>query len=192
MKVYFTRIIFALMLLIIVGALVFGAVRLTAYIKTKAESAKVDTTTVYIEKSGKIKETIVEDFDETSYSEDKLKKMIDDETAAYGKGVDAGDLKVSEGKAYLKMTYASGNDYSSFNEETFYSGKLNDLITRGVSFDADALSAGGDNAVVLGTSLDVVVPSDIIYTSSNAVINKDNPKKATVSPADGELAYIIY
>ena len=190
-KAYLTRLIFCLLLVTLIGLIIFASVKTVNYIKARTDSS-VDRTTVYVMKSGKIKETIVEDFDENTYSQSELQKMIDDEVAAYGDGVRAGKLKIKEQKAVLAMAYDNANDYSSFNDETLYADTIDDLVTRGVKFDADALSAGGHNAVVLGISADVVVPAEIIYTSSNTVINSDNHKKATVSANDGELAYIIY
>lgn len=190
-KAYITRFVFLLFVVAFLGLAVYGGVRAVKYIKSHTSSS-VDTTTIKVSKSGRIKETIVEDFDENTYSQEKLQTMIDDEVKAYGSGVTAGKLRISDGRAVLPMEYDDANTYSSFNDETFYCDTMDDLVTRGVQFDADALSSGGKNAVVLSISADVIVPSDILYTSSNAVKSADDPKKASVKPEDGGLAYIIY
>lgn len=190
-KAYITRAVFVIFVLAVLSAAVFGGIKAFNYFKGRMTAA-VDTTTIKVSKSGKIKETIVEDFDENNYSPDRLQKMIDDEVTAYGTGVKAGKLKIRDGKAILPMEYADAKNYSSFNDEVFYCDTIEDLVTRGISFDADALASGGKNAVILSVSADVIVPSDIIYTSSNVTKSTDDPRKAAAASADGELAYIIY
>ena len=189
-KAYLARFLFVLIILLMLGAAGIGIYKLTGYISLSAK--EVSATTLYVHKNGSVEETIVEDFDETAYSTEKLQKMIDDETSAYGNGVKAGKLKFANGKAILKMKYSSCSDCAKFNDETFYAGKIDTLTEEGVNFSTDALSAGGRYAVVLNTSVDVAVPSKILYASGNVTVDPENEKKATVSADNGEMAYIVY
>lgn len=170
-------------------------------------SAKVETNTVAVDKKGVVTSTLVEEFAESYYDADELKKMVDKEVADYNATAGADSVtvdtfEVSEGKATLVRKFGTYKDYAALNDTEFFIGTVADAYDAGYEFDS-VVSADGDTTlskqqilengdsriVICEQAQDVRVPGKITYISSGVKI-KDN-KTATVTE-EGSLAYILY
>ena len=190
-QVILARVIVVLVLLLILGALGFLAFRLVGRIAQSAGPKEVSVTTVTVNKDGSIDETLVEDFDESLYDENGLMSMINEELSRYGKSVKFVGLETESGKARLSLSFDNDVSLSSFNGTVFYADTIDSLKERGVELPGEALLAGGDRAVVLSESMDVLVPKKIKYASGNVTLD-EKKKSASVSVSDGANAVIVY
>ena len=185
------RTIVVLVLLAILGALGFLIFRLVGRIAQSAGPKEVSVTTVTVNKDGSIDETLVEDFDESLYDENGLMSMINEELSRYGKSVKFVDLETDSGKARLSLSFENDTALSNFNGTVFYADTIDSLKERGVVLPGDALMAGGDRAVVLSESMDVVLPRKVKYASSNVTVD-GKKKSASATVTDGTNAVIVY
>jgi len=190
-QVILARTIVVLVLLAILGALGFLIFRLVGRIAQSAGPKEVSVTTVTVNKDGSIDETLVEDFDESLYDENGLMSMINEELSRYGKSVKFVDLETDSGKARLSLSFENDTALSNFNGTVFYADTIDSLKERGVVLPGDALMAGGDRAVVLSESMDVVLPRKVKYASSNVTVD-GKKKSASATVADGTNAVIVY
>ena len=185
------RFIFALAVLLILTALVFGAYKLAGFI-SETMNKEVEVTTVTVTKSGNIKQTIIEDFDKSLYDESALKKDIEDKAKASGGGVEVEDFVAEDGKVTVKLKYKSDDDMASFNDEVFYADTVDALIKEGVSFDSDAIKSGAKHAVIVSESMDIRCPQKIQYADGAMKIDDKDPKLAHCSVEDGQIAFVLY
>jgi len=172
-----------------------------------AGESKVETNTISINKKGVVTGTIVEDFSQPYYDQEELKKMIDNEVAAYNSKAGADSVtvetyEVTDGKVTLSMDYASYKDYADMNEKDFFVGTVSQAYDAGYSFESiksadgtttvsekEILEMGEEKIVICDEAIDVRVSGKISYISGNAEI-KDN-KTASIKE-EGVLAFILY
>lgn len=183
------------------------------------KKTNVDTSTVFIDKKGKITSVDVENLDKEYYDEEELESYITEHVAEYteqnGEIVEKASFAVKEGTARLQMEYDSCEAYSGFNGIELFNGTVVAAQAEGYDFDAEFRSvdaeaedgkgkaftkedvlADDDNKVaVISANVDVQVPGKILFVSA-----KDTKvtSKNTVSITGGEtaeeasLTYIVY
>lgn len=209
LKAYFLRILFVSAVLVAMLLIVFGISRIMeGGSLVSAEEATEDT--IYIKSKGSMTGAVVEAFDKDYYSEEELKKMIDDEVAAYKKvsgtekGVTLSEFRIENKLAKVLLKYASDVDYRNFNGKELYAGTIAGMYDAGVTFDSEIKSVQDGtlinktellalkkyHGVALEEPITVVVPGKIAYTSAN--VELINSKTAKISEDSTELAYIIY
>ena len=121
MQAYLARTIFALVLLAVVLLVFFGAKNLVKTVRSAISGPEISGNSIKISKSGVISETVYEDFDTDSYSEDELKEMVNDSISEFNSeaenpnSVKLSKLTVKKDTAVLVMEYASAEVYSDFN-----------------------------------------------------------------------------
>lgn len=101
---------------------------------------KIGATTMYVNKEGKVYETVVEDFSMPQYDEEELSLTIAEEIAAYNSknGVDTIALehfKVENGIVKTQLTYKTASDYEAFNQEAFFNGTISEALAAGYTMD---------------------------------------------------------
>ena len=167
---------------------------------------------ISIDKKGGITEVVREMFDESVYSKEELEQQLTSEIEAYNTAsgdeyIKEKNLKVKDGVAQLKMTYASAKDYIAFNNVEFYSGNVVGAVQQGYMFEGvfktvtsgsvDGASSMWGSSIIRGTNYPTVVfngpllvevPGEILYVSEN--VNVTDKKTAVCS--DSSRAYIIY
>lgn len=160
---------------------------------------------ISIDKKGKVTEYLSDELDQPYYNFDELKSMLDGEIAEYNSAHGAGRVAVTlaeqeDGRTKLVITYASGEDYASFNNVEFYYGSMINAQLEGYLFGGafkevrDGVVVGeevdgseifhdmSDTVVIVQAPLEVQVPGDVCFTSSNAgvlrsdVVAADNPE----------------
>lgn len=190
-SVIVARTIFCLVVLAVVGLVIYGGYRIYGAIAGRARS-DVDVTTVTVAKNGTIRETIVEEFNPGFYDEGSLKSDIEGKISAAGGKVESEGLEIADGVARLKLKYESDDEMAAFNDEVFYADTIDSLISQGVSFDSEAVKAGGTHAVIVSETMDIRVPKKIIYVDGAITIDSDDAKLAHCTVDDGDLAFLIY
>ncbi len=190
-KVIAARLIFVFLLLVLIALIVIGLMKGVAALSDNISSDD-DVTTVTVLRNGTIKETIIEEFNPGYYDEDSLEDEIKKKAEASDGGVEAEDFSLDDGVATLKLKYATDDDMAAFNDEVFYADTIDNLLSQGVTFDSEAIKAGGTHAVIVSEAMDIRCPKKILYTGGNVTIDDDDPKLAHCTAADGDLGFVIY
>lgn len=170
-------------------------------------------TTVKVEQDGTIKNTIIENFDETLYSGEELQSMILKEVSAFnsgtgGKSISIEKVEVSENQTEVVLIYAGASVYEEFNEVTFFNGTMREFYdsgieTAGITFHTknnevygmeELLKFEENRIIVLEKSkiegtIKVETPAKILYVSDNVEFLSN--KSARISEDTEDLAYII-
>lgn len=157
---------------------------------------------ISISEEGIITETIQETLDQSYYDAAELKNMIDSEVADYnGKNgensVTVKTYEAAEGAVTLVMEYASAGDYAKFNNVEFYYGSMIDAQLEGYLFDVsfkrvnDGVIQGSavtgeevikhmaDQVLIVRAPLEVQVPGEVHFTSTNAEVRAADVVNAT-------------
>ncbi len=114
---------------------------------------KIGATTLFVDKEGKIIETVVEDFSMPQYSTEELSLTIAEEVAAYNSevGVDTVTLehfKVENGIVKTQMQFKSAADYEVFNNVEFFNGTIADALAAGFSLDVILKNAANPDETI--------------------------------------------
>lgn len=169
-----------------------------------------EETAVVIDKSGSIRELVVESFPESSYSEEEFDHFIRQQASDYNTAL-GGEEKVNiesvslkSGNLRLEVIYDSASDYADFNKTVFKIEdgaawlksetsnqaeaerifKTKDNETRKLE-QLDDLT--GKKAVVADGPFLLRVPGNILYVSDNVSITDE--KTAEISDSDSVIIY---
>ena len=131
------------------------------------------------DKDGSITVTTFEDFPETRYDKNELKKAVEQEVSDYNerssrKAVKVQELKVNDGKASSVIEYESWQDFHDFNGGAMlYYGTV-DGIT-GLGWDLSRLlrqpSLQNSNRILNAATLDTLGDRYLIYVSEPMVLD---------------------
>ncbi len=181
-----------LILVIIAAIAVLGFIGYQLYgLIADMSGGNAKVTTVTVSNKGKIRQTIVEEFNPGLYDEAGLKADIEDKIKA-SDGVESVGLEIEDGVAVLKLRYDSDDAMAAFNNEVFYADSMDELRKQGVTFGADAILAGGDHAVIVSEAMDIECPKKILYAEGDVTIDPDNQKLAHCTTQNGDVAFVIY
>ncbi len=177
------------------------------------------STALEVTKDGLIKETILENLDESWYSGEELARMITASVTGYNQEFGSGaiseeEVTVDEGKVTVKLTYKSYEDVARYNQVPFYSGSMLGAQMEGYLFDTsfykisksqisgavmdnqEPLSHKEYQVAIADTAHMVHVPGNIVYISANASLVDTNTAKASSTEAaedmDQSYIYVIY
>ena len=180
-----------------------------------SKKTDVDTSTVFIEKKGKITSVDVEALDKDYYDEAELESYITDHVNDYtsenGNTVEMVSFTVTDQVAKLQMQYDSYEDYTAFNGIELYDGTVVEAEAAGYDFDTDFISASDEDTkkvskddvladdnnkvVIIKANVDVKVDGTILYVSKeNTKVTEKNKVSITGegSAEEAALTYIIY
>ncbi len=180
----------------------------------------VDTSTVFIDKKGKVTSVDVEGLDRDYYDEEELESYITEHVAEYtqknGDTVEKVSFGVTEGVAKLQMEYDSCEDYTGFNGIELYQGTVLSAQAEGYDFDTEFYSVGDDSeeegagkalkkedvladddnkVVIIKANVNVQVPGSILYVSAQDTKVMDRKTVSITGEGadeEAELTYIIY
>lgn len=161
-----------------------------------------ESAAISIDEDGVVTEIIQEKLDAAYYNEAELQTMIDQEVADYNAqhGTDSVKVKTyeaAEGAVKLVMEYSAPEHYAAFNNVEFYYGSILDAQMEGYLFDVSYKKVRGgvvqgsavsgseviqnmaDTVMVVRAPLEVKVPGEIRYTSTNADVLGDSVVNAT-------------
>ena len=180
-----------------------------------SKKTDVDTSTVFIEKKGKITSVDVEALDKDYYDEAELESYITDHVNDYtsenGNTVEMASFTVTDQVAKLQIQYDSYEDYTAFNGIELYDGTVVEAEAAGYDFDTDFISASDEDTkkvskddvladdnnkvVIIKANVDVKVDGTILYVSKeNTKVTEKNKVSITGegSAEEAALTYIIY
>lgn len=180
-----------------------------------SKKTDVDTSTVFIEKKGKITSVDVEALDKDYYDEAELESYITDHVNDYtsenGNTVEMASFTVTDQVAKLQMQYDSYEDYTAFNGIELYDGTVVEAEAAGYDFDTEFISASDEDTkkvskddvladdnnkvVIIKANVDVKVDGTILYVSKeNTKVTEKNKVSITGegSAEEAALTYIIY
>lgn len=159
-----------------------------------------DTNTIVLKSFGHLTEYIVEDFSQDNYSKDAFNTYVKQQIDTYVGSHDSGAVKLKSKKYkdnVLKMTlnYKTAEDYAAFNSVTFVWSDGDTLEasvlaslervfltdTQGNTQTLDSIDKSQYNVVLTDYAVDIVVPKDIVYMSSNVTLKNTRCAAATDS-----------
>ncbi|MDD2973242.1 MAG: hypothetical protein PHE02_14050 [Lachnospiraceae bacterium] len=174
--------------------------------------SKEDTTSVSVDKNGKVYSTVVDTLDKEYYDTDELHAMIIAEIESYNEKessekvtLDAADL--TKEKSVVTMSYADADSYAAFNDMIFFQGtvaeageagydldpgQLQSADIDGKEVDMEALLGAEDTRVlILEEPIQVHTYGIIKAMSGNVTIL--NKKEAAVTEAeDGQPGILLF
>ncbi len=165
-----------------------------------------DQTAMSVKKNGAILSYIKETFDKDYYNQGELESTIDKAIQDYNSALGTENIKkkkfqVKDQMAELQIEYATGEDYSEFNDVTIYTGDVLGAYHSGYDFNEtfqsvkkgvvtsqnvsknEILNSYNYGILILDEALDVQVPGNIVYASSNVQVTGKNT--ATVNGKEG-------
>lgn len=113
--------------------------------------------------NGSIEVSSAEDFDKDYYRETELEQMIDEAVAKSNGTVKKEKFSVRNGKAYLKMSYASFQAYQDFNGGRLYYGPVSDAAEFDISSLDGMVSIQNNNQILSGGRLSGLEGHMLIY-----------------------------
>lgn len=166
-----------------------------------------DQTAISVKKDGAVLSYIKETFDKDYYNQDELESTIDKAIQDYNSVLGTENIKkkkfqVKDQIAELQIEYATGEDYSKFNGVTVYTGDVLGAYHSGYDFRGtfqsvkkgvvtsenvsgnEILNSYNYGIIILDEALDVQVPGNIVYASSDVQVTGRNT--ATVKRAEEE------
>lgn len=155
--------------------------------------SKIGSTTIFVDKEGKVTETVVEDFSMPQYSQDELNTQIAEEMAAYNAtaGEDTVTLEyftVENSIVKTQMTFRTAADYAAFNNVPFFNGTIADALAAGYTLDVilknpanedetigihEILTMQDKNVLIIESATRLRTESKILYVSEDTVIIDD-------------------
>lgn len=180
------------------------------------KKADADTSTVFVEKKGKIISVDVEHLDKDYYDVDELEEYIKEHIEKYtsenGDTVEQTSFGVKDGIAKLTMEYDSCEDYAKFNGVELYCGTVAQAQEEGYDFDTefyrvedsskqetvkkeDVLAEDENKIVIIKANVDVNVPGTVLYVSApdTDIMSKNVVSIVGEGPnEEAQLTYIIY
>ncbi len=156
---------------------------------------------ISVSSDGSLTETIKESLNEAYYDADELETMIRSSVEEYNQSngedsVKIKSLKNQDDTVTLKLKYASGKDFASFNNLEFYQGSIINAQLEGYLFDVsfyqiqdgevkgavvDVTEVFNDmsaDVLIVQAPLEVHVDGDVTFISTNAQILSDSTVNA--------------
>lgn len=161
-----------------------------------------------IHKDGSVTGRIVREFDETLYSVDGLKSMMDEEIRSYnfdhaGDHITAGEVTCTEGILDCVIEYASADDYAEFNSrrfviESFEEAMASDIVKVSVKSVKDMAQTDLNTldktealyVLITDETGQVTFPGKVLYVSDG--VDPVSKKQINVTDNMDGLAYIVY
>ncbi|WP_022778759.1 hypothetical protein [Butyrivibrio sp. AE3009] len=172
-------------------------------------SSKVDSTTISIDKDGKVVSTIIEDFGESYYDLQELSDMATKEASVYNSDfmndkvfLESVSKDEETGKVTMVLSYNSASDYSHFNQVSLFYGTVSEALEKGykiseqlVDKDGNTLGEAGiqehlDNHIIISSDKsNIKVPYNISYMSKGT--NLKGKKEALFTEVSTDSAQLL-
>ncbi|MCR5832255.1 MAG: hypothetical protein K6G67_08980 [Lachnospiraceae bacterium] len=166
-------------------------------------------TTITVEKRGKVKESIVENFDKDYYNLEELKTEFTASVDAYNESIGGDEIKLrnielkKDSKIYVDLEFTGPSDYESFVGEKLFVGTVSDAYDNGYTMDVvlkgvekgdkidklKIMSMADRNIIIMSEHARIRTFKDIAYVSANVDVIDSNEARV-LSESDG-LAYLI-
>ena len=189
---------------------VLGLAVLILGLLSGCEKFEPEETAISVDNKGQVVSYVKESFDKDYYSSEDREASIDQaildyNTAGGTENVKKKKFEVKDQNAELTMSYATGDDYSKFNNVTLFTGDVLEAYQAGYDFAGkfqsvekgqvtatdvtgnDILNSYNYGIVLLPEPLLVTVPGNIVYASDNVEITgKKTARVLSETEAAGE------
>ncbi len=172
-------------------------------------NSKIETTTLNIDKNGKVRSTIVEEFGESYYDLQELSDMAAKEASAYNseyineKVFLESVTEDEESKVVtMVMSFNSTSDYSHFNQVSLFYGTVQEALDKGYkvsdelvdkdgqNLGADALKDNLDKHIVITTDRsNIITPYNISYMTKG--IQLKSKKEAVLADVSADTVQLL-
>ena len=149
----------------------------------------VETSTIYIDKKGKVTSVTIASLPAEQYNEKELEQSIDEAISDYNgdeekEKITLKKFKVKKGQATLKIVYATSDDYEAFNDRVLFTGTVAEAKIAGFDFAGEFLdasktlikgstileNASDEKVIITNEPVQIQTSKDILYVSDNATI----------------------
>ena len=177
---------------------VLGLAVLIMGLLSGCEKFEPEETAISVDNKGQVVSYVKESFDKDYY-------ILDYNTAGGTENVKKKKFEVKDQNAELTMSYATGDDYSKFNNVTLFTGDVLEAYQAGYDFAGkfqsvekgqvtatdvtgnDILNSYNYGIVILTEPILVTVPGNIVYASDNVEITgKKTARVLSETEAAGE------
>lgn len=172
-------------------------------------NSKIETTTLNIDKDGKVRSTIVEEFGESYYDLQELSDMAAKEASVYNSEYINEKVfleSVTEDEkskvVTMVMSFNSTSDYSHFNQVSLFYGTVQEALDKGYkvsdelvdkdgqSLGADALKDNLDKHIVITTDRsNIITPYNILYMTKG--IQLKSKKEAQLADVSADTVQLL-
>lgn len=193
----------------IIGTLIFTGTLGLVSCASKVEG--VSESILTIEKDGKVRADIVEDFGEGYYDKEELQQTILEQAATYNRNAGTGSITVEKVEAgedmvTVQMTYAKVQDYAAFNHAAFFVGTAKEASEAGYDLnvvlsgvknetetvgESDILGMEGCALLITNINDGITINGKALYVSDNVIVSP-GAKTIWYSGDENGLAYVIY
>ncbi len=175
-----------------------------------AYSFEPSTSSLYIQKDGKLTQAIVESFERSFFSLSEFETMAEKEIGAFNSScgedkITVQRLEIENDTLYFLLDYTDAEAYEQYNDVTCFLGTVEEAIAEGYPFNMDfkdadyteynAAEATKDkrsSVAVLKEEGVVELEEKVKYVSNNVEVLSDHMVQVMPIEADDEYAYIIY
>ncbi len=178
-------------------------------ILTGCGSGDVETTSLSIDKEGKITSIIYEDFDKDYYDVSELETMASADASTFNSeyltqrvSVDSVKKIEDSGKVQMIMSFSDCSDYSHFNQVSLFYGTVQEALDKGYNVENGIVDKDGakaengflderhDNHVIVTSDKMVIyTPYNIEFISEGVVLNGN--KEADTSFSESENVVLL-
>ncbi len=181
-----------------------------------SKSEEAEGTFISFGKDGSVQSRIVESFvpenaPENYYDEEELQQSILSQAASYNRNTGNGSItvekvEIKDDMALVQMSYASAEDYASFNKAVLFVGEASKAEAEGYELNvvlssikdanetvgrADILAMKDVRLLITNVSDGIVLNGKALYVSENVTVSGD-AKTIVRNAEDNGLAYIIF
>ncbi len=181
-----------------------------------SKSEESEGTFISFGKDGSVQSRSVESFvpenaPENYYDEEELQQSILSQAASYNRNTGNGSItvekvEIKDDMALVQMSYASAEDYASFNKAVLFVGEASKAEAEGYEINvvlssikdanetvgrADILAMKDVRLLITNVSDGIVLNGKALYVSENVTVSGD-AKTIVRNAEDNGLAYIIF
>ena len=169
---------------------------------------------ISIDEDGRITEIIHEELDASYYDASELQNMLTSEVNDYNGKHGEDSVKVQKFEAEnwavdLEIQYAAAADYAEFNNVEFYYGSMIKAQLEGYLFDvsykkvqngvvkgsavsgSEVIKEMDEQVLIVRAPLEVHIPGDVIYISTNAEVLASDVVNATGQKEEEEEGLVL-
>jgi len=188
---------------------ILGVAMISLGLLTGCSVGSPDRTAISVEKDYAVVSYIKESFDKAYYNSGELEATIDQAIYEYNEKagaeiIEKTEFEVKNQIAEVEIKYATGDAYSKFNDITLFSGDVVGAYHAGYDFAGpfqsiekgkvtrvdvtgnEILNSYNYGILILEENVDVYVPGNIVYASSNVQITGRRTATVLASGSQGK------
>ena len=137
-------------------------------------TASISSNCICINDDGTVDAVIIEDFDQSYYSEDELMNMVNEEVSAFnsnGQGsMNVVEHKLDNGKMNISLKFNDFDSYNSYMPESVYIGTVGGAYEQGMDFDRSLWVVGKGESTIGKNNLFEMENEKLIVVSGEYMV----------------------